>query len=170
MKNCGRTSCLFSFSACATNKADQPGLQQVWRHDMAEKDIRWIQRFNNFTKALGQLSKFIQKGDLNELEKQGLIQAFEYTYELAWNTIKDYFEDQGETGIHGSRNAFRLAFRRGLIENGQAWMDMIKSRTLTTHTYNEEIAEAIANAVMTIYYTEFILLENTLQKIKNREE
>jgi len=137
---------------------------------MAEKDIRWIQRFNNFTKALGQLSKFIQKGDLNELEKQGLIQAFEYTYELAWNTIKDYFEDQGETGIHGSRNAFRLAFRRGLIENGQAWMDMIKSRTLTTHTYNEEIAEAIANAVMTIYYTEFILLENTLQKIKNREE
>ncbi|HKJ99339.1 MAG TPA: nucleotidyltransferase substrate binding protein [Desulfotignum sp.] len=137
---------------------------------MAEKEIRWIQRFNNFTRALGQLSKFIQKGDLNELEKQGLIQAFEYTYELAWNTIKDYFEDQGETGIHGSRDAFRLAFRRGLIENGQAWMDMIKSRTLTTHTYNEDVAEAIANAVITIYYTEFKLLENTLQKIKNREE
>ena len=137
---------------------------------MAEKDIRWIQRFKNFTKALGQLSKFIQKGDLNELEKQGLIQAFEYTYELAWNTIKDYFEDQGETGIHGSRDAFRLAFRRGLVENGQAWMDMIKSRTLTTHTYNEEVTEAIANAVITIYYTEFKLLENTLEKIKNREE
>jgi len=48
---------------------------------------------------------------LNELEKQGLIQAFEYTYELAWNTIKDYFENQGETGIHGSRDAFRLAFQ-----------------------------------------------------------
>ncbi|MCA1785248.1 MAG: nucleotidyltransferase substrate binding protein, partial [Desulfobacteraceae bacterium] len=122
---------------------------------MAKKDIRWIQRYSNYAIALGQLSRFIEKKELNELEKQGLIQAFEYTYELAWTTIKDYFEDQGETGIHGSRDAFRLAFRRGLVENGQAWMDMIKSRTLTTHTYNEEIAEAIANAVITIYYAEF---------------
>jgi hypothetical protein len=73
--------------------------------DMAEKDIRWIQRCSNYSKALGQLSKFIEKNELNELEKQGLIQAFEYTYELAWNTIKAYFEDQGETGIHGSRDA-----------------------------------------------------------------
>jgi nucleotidyltransferase substrate binding protein (TIGR01987 family) len=78
---------------------------------MSEKDIRWIQRFRNYSKALGQLSRFIEKKELNELEKQGLIQAFEYTYELAWNTIKDYFENQGETGIHGSRDAFRLALQ-----------------------------------------------------------
>ena len=137
---------------------------------MSEKDIRWIQRFHNYSKALGQLSKFIEKGVLNELEKQGLIQAFEYTYELAWNTIKDFFENQGETGIHGSRDAFRLAFRRGLVENGQAWMDMIKSRTLTTHTYNQEVADAIADAVFNIYYTEFVRLEKTLKAIKKEGE
>jgi nucleotidyltransferase substrate binding protein (TIGR01987 family) len=137
---------------------------------MSEKDVRWIQRFCNYSKALGQLSKFIEKKELNELEKQGLIQAFEYTYELAWNTIKDYFENQGETGIHGSRDAFRLAFRRGLVENGHAWMDMIKSRTLTTQTYNQEVADAIADAVFNIYYAEFVRLEKTLQALKKENE
>ncbi len=137
---------------------------------MAKKDIRWIQRYKNYSKALGQLSKFIEKKELNELEKQGLIQAFEYTYELAWNTIKDYFEDQDETGTHGSRDAFRLAFRLGLVENGQAWMDMIKSRTLTTHTYNQEVADAIADAVFNTYYAEFIRLEKTFQTLKYKDE
>lgn len=136
---------------------------------MSEKDVRWIQRFRNYSKALGQLSKFIEKKELNELEKQGLIQAFEYTYELAWNTIKDFFENQGETGIHGSRDAFRLAFRRGLVENGQTWMDMIKSRSLTTHTYNQEVADAIADAIFNTYYTEFARLEKTFQSLKNKE-
>ena len=137
---------------------------------MSETDIRWIQRFCNYSKALGQLSRFIEKKQLNELEKQGLIQAFEYTYELAWNTIKDYFEDQGEAGIHGSRDAFRLAFRRGLVENGQAWMDMIKSRTLTMHTYNQEVADAIADAVFNIYYAEFVRLEKTFQALRVKDE
>jgi len=89
---------------------------------MSGRDIRWIQRFKHYTKVLGQLTRFIENGALNELEQQGLIQAFEYTYELAWNTLKDYFESQGDTGIYGSRDAFRLAFRRGLIENGETWM------------------------------------------------
>ena len=72
------------------------------------QDIRWKQRLDNFTKALRQLTKFIDKGELNELEQQGLIQSFEYTYELAWNTIKDFFEAQGETDILGSRDAMRM--------------------------------------------------------------
>ncbi|MGC8744755.1 MAG: nucleotidyltransferase substrate binding protein [Verrucomicrobiia bacterium] len=59
------------------------------------------------------------------LEKQGLIQSFEYTYELAWNVLKDNLQMQGETDIHGSRDAIRLAFRRGLIDEGEVWMDMI---------------------------------------------
>jgi nucleotidyltransferase substrate binding protein (TIGR01987 family) len=122
---------------------------------MSEKDVRWIQRYSNYAKALGQLSKFIEKKELNE---------------LAWNTIKDYFENQGETEIHGSRDAFRLAFKRGLVENGQAWMDMIKSRTLTTHTYNQEVADAIADAVFNIYYTEFVRLEKTFQALMKKDE
>ena len=133
---------------------------------MTAKDIRWIQRFNNYSKALSQLSKFIEKGNLNEMEQQGLIQAFEYTYELAWNTIKDYFESQGETNIFGSRDAFRLAFKRGLIENGEIWMDMITSRSLTSHTYNEDTAEKIAKSTETQYYGEFVKLHKRLEILK----
>ena len=138
---------------------------------MTTQDVRWIQRFNHFSKALAQLTKFTEKGELNELEEQGLIQAFEYTFELAWNTLKDYFEAQGETNTFGgSRDAFRLAFKRGLIENGEAWMDMIKSRTLTSHTYNEETAEKIANDTANIYFQEFAALHARLNSLKSEME
>lgn len=136
---------------------------------MTEPDIRWVQRFNHFTRALRQLEKFIAKGELNELEEQGLIQAFEYTFELSWNVIKDYFESQGETGILGSRDAFRLAFRRGLIENGDVWMSMIRSRALTSHAYNEEIARQVASAIVSQYFPEFIKLHATLTTLKGDE-
>jgi len=132
-------------------------------------DIRWIQRFSNYNKAVNQLSKFIDKSNLNELEEQGLIQAFEYTYELAWNTIKDFYENQAETNIQGSRDAIRMAFRRGLIKNGEKWMAMIKSRTLTSHTYNEEIAKEVINSIINTYYQEFILLQKKLNELKKNE-
>ena len=132
----------------------------------AKDDIRWIQRFKHFSKALRQLTKFIEKGVLNELEKQGIIQSFEYTYELAWNTLKDYFESQGETNIHGSRDAFRLAFKRGLIEDGEIWMHMIESRILTSHTYNEEVAEIVADDIVNRYFLEFVALRATIESLK----
>lgn len=131
------------------------------------EDIRWKQRLENYAKALRQLTRFIEKGELNELEQQGLIQCFEYTYELAWNSIKDLFEAQGEVSIIGSRDAFRLAFKRGLIENGETWMEMIKSRVLTSHTYNEEVAEEIANKIVTQYYPEFIRLHQRLESMSS---
>ena len=133
---------------------------------MSDQDTRWIQRLNHYAKALGQLTKFIEKGELNDLEEQGLIQAFEYTYELAWNTLKDYFESQGEIDIHGSRDAFRLAFKRGLIEDGETWMDMIKSRTLTSHTYNEDVAEKIAADIVNRYFPEFVTLQTKMESLK----
>jgi len=133
---------------------------------MSTQDVRWIQRFNHFAKALGQLRKFIKKGKLNELEEQGLIQAFEYTYELAWNTLKDYLEEQGETEIFGSRDALRLAFQRGLIEDGETWMDMITSRTLTSHTYNEDVARQISSAVFQQYFPQFVKLHDKLRGMK----
>lgn len=123
------------------------------------QDIRWRQRFLNYSKAVRQLTRFIEKGDLNEFEEQGLIQSFEYTYELAWNTLKDLFEEQGESNILGSRDAFRLAFKRGLVDNGGVWMDMIRSRGLTSHTYNEALAGAISNSIRTSYFDEFVRLQ-----------
>lgn len=136
---------------------------------MKNQEIRWIQRFNNFSKALRQLTKFIEKGELNELEEQGLIQSFEYNYELAWNTIKDFYEYQVETDIQGSRDAFRLAFKRGLIEDGETWMKMIKSRNQTAHTYNEETAQEIISDVVNHFYRAFLNLEKKLKGLKEKE-
>jgi len=133
---------------------------------MENKDIRWQQRFNNYLKALSQLEKFYDKGEeLNKMEEQGMIKTFEYTYELAWNTIKDFYENQGEAGIQGSRDAFNLAFQRGLISDGETWMQMLKDRNRTSHTYNEETADEISESILTRYFNEFVLLKNEFEKI-----
>jgi nucleotidyltransferase substrate binding protein (TIGR01987 family) len=97
----------------------------------------------------------MEKDELNDLELEGLVQSFEYNFELAWNLIKDYFESQGESGILGSQDAFRLAFQRGLIDDGEIWMDMIKSRTLTSHTYQEEMIKKITNNIVQFYFPAF---------------
>ena len=131
---------------------------------MTDKDIRWIQRFSNFNKSLQQLSKFVQKETLSELEKPGLIKLFETTYELSWLTIKDFYEYQGESGIQGSKDAFKLASERGLVQNGRDWMEMVESRKLTVHTYNEETADEVEDAVIETYYELFLELQNSLEE------
>lgn len=130
---------------------------------MANKDIRWKQRFHNYSKALSQLQRFIDKGDLNEFEEQGLIQAFEYTYELAWNTIKDFYANQGVTDIQGSRDAFKLAANRDLIQDIELWMNMVNSRIKTSHTYDEEVANEIVRDILQHYHPMFIQLQTRLQ-------
>lgn len=127
------------------------------------EDIRWLQRFSNYSKALAQLcdaAELANERDLSDLEKQGFVQAFEFTHELAWNVIKDFYENQGESGIQGSRDAVRMAFKRGLIESGQVWMDMIKSRNLTSHTYDEETTEYIVELIRSQYIQEFVKLQD----------
>ncbi|CAM4082648.1 nucleotidyltransferase substrate binding protein [Flavobacterium sinopsychrotolerans] len=129
-----------------------------------EEDIRWKQRFGNYLKALGQLQKFIAKDNLNELEEQGLIQAFEFTHELAWNVMKDYFEYQGNTTITGSRDATREAFQKGLIQDGAQWMEMIKSRNQSTHTYNESTANDIRDRILNYYYDLFVSFNEKMKE------
>lgn len=124
----------------------------------ADPDIRWRQRFQSFRKAFAQLSQaaaLARERPLNTLEKQGVIQAFEFTHELAWNVLKDYLEAQGIQGVVGSKGATREAFRNGLIVEGEVWMEMIKSRNQTSHTYNEETANEITAAIMDRYQAEF---------------
>jgi len=135
-------------------------------------DIRWHQRLNNFKAAFTEFQEAVELNEqrpLSKLEEQGLIQAFEYTYELSWNTIKDFYKAQGETDIQGSRDAIRLAFRRGLIEQGDTWMEMIKSRTLTSHTYNRETAKLIVRQILDNYFSEIKALLLTLDK-KQKDE
>ena len=89
---------------------------------MKEDDIRWEQRFANYRKALVQLQKAINKGELSELEKQGLIKTFEYIYELAWKTLKNFLEFSGQTDLYGSRDVTRKAFELNLITDGEGWI------------------------------------------------
>ncbi|MBI5694967.1 MAG: nucleotidyltransferase substrate binding protein [Nitrospirae bacterium] len=140
---------------------------------MSAKDIRWIQRFNNFKKAFAQLTEAVElsrQRELSNLEMQGLIQSFEYTHELAWNTLKDFLEDRGTKDIYGSKDATRLAFRAGLIEDGDAWMKMIESRNKTTHTYDERTVLEIVDDVIKSYYNEMKALLATMNKLKEEEQ
>jgi nucleotidyltransferase substrate binding protein (TIGR01987 family) len=110
-------------------------------------DIRWHQRLANYEKAFSRLAAAVELASqrpLSDLEKQGLIQAFEFTHELAWNVMKDYFAWQGTVDITGSRDATRESFSKGLVADGEGWMEMIRSRNQTSHTYNEEVANEIA--------------------------
>jgi nucleotidyltransferase substrate binding protein (TIGR01987 family) len=130
---------------------------------MAEADLRWRQRFDNFQRALLVLARGVQLArsrDLSELEQQGLIQGFEFTHELAWNLLKDYLQHQGMANVVGSRDATRLAFQSGVISDGELWMDMIRARNQSSHTYNLEQASAIAQAVTSRYEPAFQALRD----------
>ncbi len=129
-------------------------------------DVRWKQRLQNFKRAFIQLEKAVKTPDLNELERQGLIKAFEFTYELAWTTLKDYLIDMGYTELMGSKDTFRQAFQLGLISDGEIWMEMVKSRNLTSHTYNQDTAESIEEDVITTYYP---LIKQLLDNLETKE-
>lgn len=135
-------------------------------------DVRWKQRFQSFSKAYSQLAKaadLAKQRDLSELEQQGLIQAFEFTHELAWNTLKDFLQSRGTAEIYGSKDATREAFSKGLIENGDAWMAMIQSRNRSRHTYNEKTANEIAKAILGIFFREFEIFRVRFDKLAAAE-
>jgi len=137
------------------------------------QDIRWHQRFSNYRKALIQLRDAVQlshQRELTPLEKQGLIQSFEYTHELAWKTLKDFLQYRGSTEeIYGSKDASRQAFANGIISDGETWMSMVKSRNLTSHTYDEETVEKIVDVILGSYIFEFEKLEEKLESLKQEE-
>ncbi len=135
-----------------------------------KQDIRWVQRLNNYEKALNSLLKDIElatERNLSDIEQRGLIQAFEYTYELSWKTIKDFYQSIGQADIYGSKDAFRMAFNGGLVAN-EVLMKTVKSRQLTSHSYNEETANLIYKDVINEYYDAFRELADSLQKQKQK--
>ncbi|GAB4219828.1 MAG TPA: nucleotidyltransferase substrate binding protein [Spirochaetota bacterium] len=137
---------------------------------MTNQDIRWIQRFNHFMNAFKRLEDAVtlyNDRTLSDLEEQGLIQAFEYTHELAWNVFKDFLEDRGVTNLYGSKDTTRYAFKNGLIDNGEVWMDMIISRNLTSHTYDEELAKEIIKKIVNVYIKEFDKMFLKFNTLKN---
>jgi len=137
-----------------------------------KKDVRWRQRFQNYRQALSRLNEAVvlsRQRPLSDLEKQGLVQAFEFIHELAWNVLKDYLEEQGFVNIIGSKNATREAFRNGLLEDGDSWMEMIRARNLSSHTYQTKIAESIAKDILGRFHPALVALETRLVQLEVKE-
>ena len=133
-----------------------------------QPDVRWVQRFQNYQKALTQLNEAVTlslQRALSPLEQQGMIQAFEYTHELAWKTLKDFLKEQGVSDLYGSKDVTRRAFTEGLISDGEVWIDMIEARNLSSHTYNESIARELVEKTVSAYVQRFLALEQVLNEI-----
>lgn len=125
-------------------------------------DIRWKQRFSNFKKASVQLTEFIEKEELNKFEVQGLIQCFEYTFELAWKTMKDYLEQEGFS-VKSPRSTIQTAFQTQLITDGHTWIDALEKRNLMAHTYDEKKAMEAESLIRNDYYKIIIELYYKLE-------
>ena len=114
------------------------------------EDIRWKQRFDNYNRALKQLTHAValsEERPLTDLEKQGVIQEFEFVHELAWNVLKDFLEYEG------------------IITDGDVWMDMIDKRNLTSHTYNAELAQSMVSTIISSYHPAFLALQQRLSNL-----
>ena len=127
------------------------------------KEIRWKQRFENFDKSYKLLNKYAKQPITTELERAGIIQFFEMTFELAWKVLKDYLEAQ-EYLVKSPRETVKQAFQIGLIDNGHVWMDALSNRNLTTHTYDEELANKMTNEIITMYLPELDKMYEKLSK------
>jgi nucleotidyltransferase substrate binding protein (TIGR01987 family) len=104
------------------------------------KQLRWQQRYENFQKAFSLLSEAMENdlSQLSDLEKEGISQRFEFTFELAWKTMKDYMEHNGIIlDMISPKTVIKQAFTSGILEDGQVWIDMLESRNLITHTYDK---------------------------------
>jgi len=141
--------------------------------ESSKDDVRWKQRLQSFSAALRQLAKAValrRTRDLSELEQQGLIQAFEFTHEMAWKVMKDYLRSLGNTQILASRDSTRAAFAAELILDGEGWMAMIEGRNLSVHTYNLEVANQLTQVITDRYAQLFTQFEGKMLEIAGRAD
>ena len=136
-------------------------------------EIRWIQRLDNYEKAVNVLERIFsisKKRKLTEAEKMGLIQSFEFTFELAWKLMKDFLVSKGIIEIIGSKDAIKQAFSDGIIQNGEVWMSMIDIRNETSHVYDEEIALRVVENISNLYIEEFNNFLANMKKYRNEHK
>ncbi len=130
------------------------------------QDIRWKQRLQNFEKAFFLLKSALEKSpkQLSDLEKEGVIQRFEYTFELAWKTMKDYLVYSGVSLEQITpRQVIKQAFAAKVIVEGQLWIEMLEHRNLMSHTYDEAVfakaAEQIASSYLKLFNELYLFLK-----------
>ena len=131
---------------------------------MCTKDVRWKQRFNNLKKAFIQFEKAVDScNSLSDLEKEGLIQRYEYTFELSWKTLKDYLEAQGIM-TKFPKEVIKESFQANFLDDGDIWMDMLEKRNMITHTYDKNIFEQIVDLIVNSYFYQIQFTFNKLLK------
>jgi nucleotidyltransferase substrate binding protein (TIGR01987 family) len=128
-----------------------------------QEDVRWKQRFSNLRKAFAQLEVAVDQTEYSDLERQGLIKAFEFTFELSWKTLQDLLDEKGYKDIKGPNPVIQQALTDGYIGNGEEWMKMLESRNLASHTYDESTAKEIEEKIISEYYGLFKSLINKLE-------
>lgn len=128
-----------------------------------KKELRWRQRFENFHKSYTLLDQYIQKPIETELERAGIVQFFETTFELSWKLMKDYLEAQG-TIARSPREAIKLSFQCGLIDDGYVWIDALSSRNQTVHLYDEKVVAKLIIDIAQVYHPAFKKLYEKLIK------
>ncbi|NQX01033.1 nucleotidyltransferase substrate binding protein [bacterium] len=129
-------------------------------------DIRWKQRFQNFDRAFVLLRDALENGPdtLNQLEKEGVIQRFEFSFELAWKTLKDFMEQDGFVfATITPRQVLKDAFAAKILPDGQVWIDMLDHRNLLSHTYDLAKFEEAVKALHERYLGAFDQLHEFLQ-------
>jgi nucleotidyltransferase substrate binding protein (TIGR01987 family) len=122
---------------------------------MENNDVRWKQRFQNFEKALQYLEDALNIKQPDMIQRAGIVQFFEMSFELAWNLLKDYLEEQGFIDVLSPRSVLKKALEIRLIQNGSEWMKLLEDRNLTSHTYDEETAIEVEELIRKTYYPMF---------------
>lgn len=134
-----------------------------------QTDIRWLQRYSNFHKACQRLIEVTESGitvdDLSELEQEGLVQRFEYTFELSWKVMQDLLTYKGYEFMTGPNGALKMAFEDGLITDHDGWRLMAKSRNTLSHVYDEDEATAIVGLIFTKYAPLLKALDEKLEQL-----
>ncbi|AXJ00547.1 nucleotidyltransferase substrate binding protein, HI0074 family [Cyclonatronum proteinivorum] len=144
---------------------------------MTKSESKWMLRFNNYCNALAKLESgvdqirqsstiiAIEKENLDEMVLESTIQRFEYTHELACKLMKAYLENEGIFNLIGSKDATREAFKAGLIEDGELWMEMIRRRNLSSHTYDEANAQGLFEEILHAYLPAFKALRSKMETL-----
>lgn len=137
------------------------------QHMNPNPDIRWKQRFQNFDRAFVLLRSAMENGPaaLNPLEKEGVIQRFEYCFELAWETVKDYLEEGGFVfATVTPRQVLKDAYAAKILDDGQVWIDMLDHRNLLSHTYSPAVFEKAVEAIHARYLSGIGNLHDFMQR------
>jgi nucleotidyltransferase substrate binding protein (TIGR01987 family) len=138
---------------------------------MEDKQPRWIERLSIFKNAIVRMAEVIaitKQRPLNQFERDSLIKRFEFTYEMAWKLMMSYEKDNGVIGLAGSKDVVRQAFSLSLIDNGDAWMEMIDDRNRTTHIYDDEMAADVIDEIIHTYHPLFVELENKMDQLAKK--